>query len=292
MNWNDEGLEYLQYTKELQLQHVYQESLENVKYKLNNLYSKHDKLTYADVLQYNRMQKIEHDLISEINALGGKAKRITRATLKEGFEHSYYFTGFAVENHTGINMGFTKLPVDTIEAALEDPYDWPIRTTTNGKLLKQRLKDTVVRSLIQGYSYGKMVTHLTQSMNIGLKSARKLLRTEVHRAQVKGRLVAIEKTEEATKLLKVKTIRTWRSTKDDRTRDSHKSMQGKPANKKGLFTLPSGAKARGPGLSGIAEEDINCRCTIMLVFPDYEPEVDEAIGMEPKKGFSCLLKNR
>lgn len=40
----------------------------------------------------------------------------------------------------------------------------------------------------------------------------------------------------------------------------HNLMHGKTAPIGGVFTLPSGVTTEGPGLSGVAGEDINCRC--------------------------------
>lgn len=40
----------------------------------------------------------------------------------------------------------------------------------------------------------------------------------------------------------------------------HNLMHGKTAPIGGKFTLPSGVVTEGPGLSGVAGEDINCRC--------------------------------
>ena len=66
------------------------------------------------------------------------------------------------------------------------------------------------------------------------------------------------------KTLGMKIARVWVSTKDGRTRDSHKAMDGQEADKDGFFHFPGGGQTAGPGLSGIAEEDIHCRCTVIM----------------------------
>ena len=288
MIWNDQGLDYLRLEKELALQHVYQDSLKEIREKLRRIEGK----TYSEAVKFHRLEKLEKDLTHELQKMGQKVKTITRKGIKDTFAESYHLTGYAVENHTGINLGFTQLPVETIEKAIEDPYDWIKRTGNHGRILKQRLKDTIVRGLIQGYGYKKLSKSLAKSMGQGLGESTRLLRTEMHRAQVKGRLMAIDKTEAACEKMGVKTERSWRSAYDDRTRSSHVEMGGVLANKKTkLFTLPSGAKTEGPGLSGIGSEDINCRCTIRVLFPDFEPDIDESLAMEKGQGFSCLMKN-
>lgn len=53
----------------------------------------------------------------------------------------------------------------------------------------------------------------------------------------------------------------WLSVQDDQTRETHASMDGQKVKINDTFTSPSGATSQGPGMFGIAEEDINCRCT-------------------------------
>lgn len=53
----------------------------------------------------------------------------------------------------------------------------------------------------------------------------------------------------------------WLSVPDDQTRETHAAMDGQKVKINDAFTSPSGATSQGPGMFGIAEEDINCRCT-------------------------------
>ena len=67
----------------------------------------------------------------------------------------------------------------------------------------------------------------------------------------------------------------WISTKDMRTRDSHRSMDGQKADKNGMFTLvgkDSGVKVSAPGNTGIAEHDIHCRCDMRTKLKGFEPK--------------------
>ncbi len=55
----------------------------------------------------------------------------------------------------------------------------------------------------------------------------------------------------------------WLSTRDERVRDTHDSLDGQIVNVDENFISPSGASGPHPGALGTAEEDINCRCTII-----------------------------
>ena len=53
----------------------------------------------------------------------------------------------------------------------------------------------------------------------------------------------------------------WLAVPDDQTRETHADMDGQKVAINEAFTSPSGATTQGPGMFGIPEEDINCRCT-------------------------------
>lgn len=57
----------------------------------------------------------------------------------------------------------------------------------------------------------------------------------------------------------------WLATPDDRTRDSHAEADGQIVGVDEPFTLGSGVQTQYPGGSGVAEEDIQCRCTVAPV---------------------------
>ncbi len=61
----------------------------------------------------------------------------------------------------------------------------------------------------------------------------------------------------------------WLTAADERVRDSHQ-IDGQRVAKEASFTLASGVSTPGPGLSGVADEDINCRCLTIPVLSRLE----------------------
>ena len=104
----------------------------------------------------------------------------------------------------------------------------------------------------------------------------RIVKTEADRVQRKARLIQTEKAKGAAERLGMKLKKIWVATKDDRTRDRHAEMDGVEADDDGVFTLPDGVTTDGPGLSGVAEHDINCRCTVRTEFVDIPKDVGEA----------------
>ena len=75
----------------------------------------------------------------------------------------------------------------------------------------------------------------------------------------KGRKKAITQAIRRGQKLGLQMEEFWISTLDQSTRDSHQFMDGQVAIK-GIFTFQSKATTEAPANSGIAAEDINCRC--------------------------------
>lgn len=72
----------------------------------------------------------------------------------------------------------------------------------------------------------------------------------------------------------------WLSVQDDQTRETHAKMDGQRVEIMREFVSPSGQRTQGPGLFGIAEEDINCRCTVRPVLNDLASPTGEARAAE------------
>ena len=57
--------------------------------------------------------------------------------------------------------------------------------------------------------------------------------------------------------------------RDDKVRDTHMELDGQVVDVNEKFVVPStGNSTESPAAFGIAEEDINCRCTLIPVIGD------------------------
>jgi uncharacterized protein with gpF-like domain len=72
-------------------------------------------------------------------------------------------------------------------------------------------------------------------------------------------------------------MKVWQATLDNKTRDSHQDMDCQKVKLDEMFIFQSGDnkgdETEGPGLSGIPEEDINCRCVMREEIVGYEPSI-------------------
>lgn len=133
---------------------------------------------------------------------------------------------------------------------------------------KIRLKRSLKRSLEQAIKNNKSLDDINKEIKSkvykkvygktkgdGAKTLR-IFRTEYTRTRTQAKLTAIKKLEKKG----YKITRRWLYTYEAKIpRPSHLSSNGISADKNGYFMI-DGYKTKGPGLFGIASEDINCRC--------------------------------
>lgn len=127
---------------------------------------------------------------------------------------------------------------------------------------QKRLK-TVVSHKIDGKTFEDRIDELFESEDFTMYEIERIAVTEGHRAYVDGQQDAAESIEEDTG---VSIYKRWDATMDDVTRKTHRLLNGQMKHMDELFTTENGSAA-APGLFGIAEEDVNCRC--ILTFTTY-----------------------
>lgn len=97
--------------------------------------------------------------------------------------------------------------------------------------------------------------------------AETIARTEAGKAISQAQEEALRQTMSEVGFTDDEVIRTWRSTKDMRTRDTHVTLDGQKRPLNVPFTSSSGARLRYPrDPSAPASEVCNCRCTLTTQF--------------------------
>lgn len=261
--------------QERELTKAYKLALAEIKKKIAAIYEKHgDDVQYSDLVSYNRLTNLEQQIAQEIKTLTNESIKTTTKAIKDIYGEQFYRVGFAFEQSLGAKLGFGLLNPDVIKASVLNPLDritWPDRMKDHAQQFVKQIQSEITQGLIQGEGYGKITKRIIEKTGITAGKVMRIVRTEGHRVQSAANQLSYDKAQSAADRLGLKTVKVWIATLDNRTRDSHGQMDGKEANEDGIFTLPSGATTEAPGLSGIAEEDINCRCSTMMQFKDFPP---------------------
>jgi uncharacterized protein with gpF-like domain len=272
----DTNAEKLISRHERELLKAYKRGLSEIKKKIAAIYEKYaDDVQYSDLVSYNRLTNLELQIAEEIKKLTNETIKTTTSTLKDIYAEQYYRVGFAFEQSLGAKLGFGLLNPDVIKASVLNSLDrikWTDRMKDHSQQFVKQIQSELTQGLIQGDGYGKIAKRIINKSGINAGKVIRIVRTEGHRVQSAGGLLAYEKSQAAAERLGLEQEKYWISTLDNRTRDLHAKMDGQPADKNGIFTLEDGTTTEAPGLTGVAEHDIHCRCTTGMRFKDFPPQ--------------------
>lgn len=260
---DDKTLDSLLAGYENEIKAAYRKALKELRAEVADLYARYgDDIRLKDL----KLKRLTEKIKAITKAAGIESKEITKEAITELFETAYTKTGESINKALPevIDIKFNGLNQDSVKAAIFNPADkikWSSRLTEHISDLTNKVKQEVTQGIIQGKGYVKIAQGIQDRCEISAYKALRIARTETHRVTSTARQIAFERTEQAAETLNLKVRKVWISAIDNRTRDSHLTMNGKLADQQGYYTLPSGVRTLGPGLSGIPEEDINCRCT-------------------------------
>lgn len=273
----DKTLDELMVGYEERIVKAYASALKGIKRDIAAMYEKYgDDVSYKDMVSYQRLSNLETQIKNTITELKGQNNKAINKALSTFAEESYNVTGYAIEQGVKTSLGLGLIDKKVIDSMLINPLDrvtWSERLATNADVYVTQIKGELARGLIQGEGYSKIAKKITEQTKLSADKTIRIVRTEGHRVQSTARLIQTEKAKGAAERLGMKLKKIWVATNDDRTRDRHAEMDGVEADDDGVFTLPDGVTTDGPGLSGVAEHDINCRCTVRTEFVDIPQEV-------------------
>lgn len=263
--------------KEKELAKEYAQTLANVKQALAEAYEKYsdnDILTREEMVKFGRLAKLENYLAEEIQKLTKNQIRITQSAIKDTFLESYYRYGYFIENQVELAI-YKLVKPEIVDAMIFNPLDlikWDERVEENTTTLTRTLREVLTLGLAQGLGYSKLAREVTDKLGIGLNNALRITRTECRRVQESANLSTMQEARTAGVITK----KMWVSTLDKRTRDTHRHLDGQIVGIDEKFKSKSGYTALAPHQFGVANEDIHCRCTMIVVVDGLEPSVRRA----------------
>lgn len=133
--------------------------------------------------------------------------------------------------------------------------------TTMGKdmtALKKTVAEEVTRGIATGQMYSEIARNIRYAAGIPLRRAKTIARTEASRVQEQATFDAATEA----KASGADVVKQWSSRRDGQTRDTHRMLDGQVREVDEPFTV-NGKKAMHPHGFGVAELDINCRCTML-----------------------------
>ena len=281
-------------------------------------YSEEDLLNYGMLAKAGMDARFLEEVEQRINDITPKVASEIRKTVAATYEACYEGMQFAVEelvkDRKQLLDTFSVVRAvtpDVIKAAVNNPISG---LTLNDTLEKHRkdiiydIKRNIGVGLTNGDRYTTMAKRISESLDGDYKKSIRIVRTETHRVRESGFNDAATELNNALKngTSGYVMAKTWHTMQDNRVRPArqkrakynHIKMDGVMIPIDDLFELPSGATCKAPSQTGVAGEDINCRCYLsydlvlaseLTKVQDGKKTIEEAAKVE-KEEASAIRK--
>ena len=251
---------------------VYRSAYDELTSSLGSLYTKMgDTPSIQEARRYNRLSLLKDEIRKAYKQLARVDIKYTEANGAGAFANLAYGTQWAIDQATGIELKWNIIPVSAIRASVfndvngesyQDRFiNWSIKD-------QMKMNTQIGIGLTLGEPYAKVARRIKDVVQASYGEAIRIVRTENTRNQSLGHLATYDIAEE----LGVEMKKKWVATLDERTRASHGHLDGTYADKDGLFWI-DGDSAEAPGMFGVPEHDINCRCRVSEEIEGLEPEL-------------------
>jgi len=228
--------------------------------------------------KYNRLANTESRIRGHIAYMYNKNGTDLRKDLYDVYNYNYYMSGYNIEQNYVVDEKYKKLDKDHIKDVIQSEISG---ASLNHRLTfnKNKLQFEVIRDLNRGINnsinVASTIRQIRDTLDKDFKRHKTTIITETNRvANVSDNDMYIYYESKGYKIR-----RAWIAVLDEKTRDSHRELNGQKEDSEGYFHI-RGRKTKAPGQFGIASEDINCRCTTRL-------ELDAEVR---KDGFTDVKK--
>ena len=221
-----------------------------------------------------RWSDLQESLAQGLYETNKTARNYIKDACPEIFAENYNFSAYEIEKQVGVNTAFTLYSKESVERLAKDnPEVLPpvgkkvAKDIAEGKAVKwnkQQLQSVMMQGILQGDSIPKLATRLANTVgDRDRKAAIRNARTMATGAQNAGRVESYKNA----KNMGIDLEQMWIATMDNRTRHSHRWLDGetKPVGE----AFSNGCKFPADP-AGRPEEIYNCRCTLRGVVKGLE----------------------
>lgn len=276
-----------------EIRKLYKQLLKDLNQFIGEIYTEYavkDVLNYGLLARHGMNARLLEEIGRHVSGIAPKVQQQIRSVVEDTYEICYNGMSNAVLFASGSNKmlraalePIRAAPSEVIKRAVENPVSKLTLTSTlenHRNEIVYNIKKHIAMGISQGDTYTTMARRIAKSVDGDYKKSMAIIRTETHRVREAGKHDSAARLDETLKKNGYRMTKTWRTMKDERVRPNsrYKTKRGWKSGKKGKydhqkmdgvtipvdeeFTLPSGAKTTAPGQSGVAGEDINCRCIL------------------------------
>lgn len=252
------------------------------------------KATEAEYKDWRKMQAMNQSwmegMVSELSADAARVDELVMAHINDEipqvFASNANAAAYGIESHIGRDThSFDLYDRDTVrrliaeDSSLLPPIPEPrLNKAKDTAWNARKMRSAITQSVLQGESVPHTAERLMQVFKMDEAVATRTARTALTGAENAGRVHSYERA----KSIGINLEQEWMATLDQRTRHSHRQLDGqhvpvgKPFKVDGIeINFPADPTAP-------AEYVYNCRCTLVAWFPDIEQEDNDRWDNLPK----------
>lgn len=236
---------------------AYKRALTETREEIAKLYVKYavdGKLKMSQQQRYTYLKLLESQLKEQAKELGNIDLGHTTKILSDVYEQSYYRTAFIIDKGITSTIDFVLLNPKMVEAAINVPIEGKMfsdRIWNNKELLVKRVRQSVERAVLQGYSVDRLAKNIKINFGSSAYESQRLIRTEIGRVMGEAQKNIYESSDVVKKIM-------WDSTLDSKTRPEHAELDGK------TWDIYDPNRKYAP-------DGVNCRCATVPIVSGWSP---------------------
>lgn len=232
-----------------------------------------------------RWAELKDKLARDYSNTNQIARKIVNNDIKDVYALNMNYATYQIETGLGVDTSFALYNHDAVERLMsQDPDMLPppgeqlserIRLGKDVRWNKQQIQSVMTQGIMQGESIPKLAHRLAQTVgDSNYKAAIRNARTMTTGAQNAARDDATQRAIELGCLVDVY----WVAVHDNRTRTSHRHMDGEKRGEDGYYS--NGCRFPGDPQCDDASEVYNCRCAYKTIPTGFEKSF--GIGEKPE----------
>lgn len=228
----------------------------------------------ANQLAYSKhLEEIKDIIAKDLHNVNKIAMKMARNGQLDVYALNYNFGTYEIEHGLGIDTSFDLYDRDTVERLMEENPDLlppPSKKRqeeidkSDVKWNKDKLTSTFTSSIVSGDDIPTMARRIAVVAQMDRNAAIRNARTMYTGAENGGRVASYKRAE----VMGIDLKEQWVATLDDRTRHSHRQLDGELV--KVGETFSNGCKFPGDP-NGPPWEVWNCRCTLVTIVNGIDP---------------------
>lgn len=264
----DNYIDYLISNAEKEIETLFAKRLKVIKQEIADMYEKYQTddshVTWTEFNKYNRLNK-ELTRIGEMltDDYREVAKTIQKSQ-KDAYIEKFMMNLFLYEMASQTSMQFDVPTASVINKAIEQPIEFikliPTLQKHRDEVLK-KIRIHITQGIMSGEGYSKIAKAIRDDIGMTKAQSLRVARTEAGRAMSQAGLDSAMVAKDNGLDMKKR----WSATKDTRTRDTHRHLDGVSVDIEDNFKS-SDCVGQAPKLFvGVnsAKENINCRCKLL-----------------------------